>query len=297
MKKSKIIVPALGILCLSTAAAVTGTVAWFTASRVETITMSNITLVNPETGLAVEVIAGAGTTVANKAVTHANDGTNQGFLRDGSVDVANDKVYKAVLTDDNNYSGYAEVASPYKDVKKYNNMPVYFATSFTMKFKGGTNTDTTVENSLFFSPDLSSATVNTENPENSYKSLRIGMKAGEEWFIWAPFYDSANSNAFKYINGTVKGTNEQTVAAANKIEGNATATSLPNDYDDSTGKMGGTPKTLVNYLGKLPDDNSDLEVTVYTWYEGTDVNCVQAQWSKALDISSSLTFISRKVAA
>ena len=34
MKKSKIIVPALGILVLSTAAAVTGTVAWFTSSNV-----------------------------------------------------------------------------------------------------------------------------------------------------------------------------------------------------------------------------------------------------------------------
>ena len=33
MKKSKIIVPALGILLLSTAASISGTVAWFTASR------------------------------------------------------------------------------------------------------------------------------------------------------------------------------------------------------------------------------------------------------------------------
>ncbi len=50
MKKSKIIVPALGIMCLSTAAAVTGTVAWFTAARVKSFSMSGITAVNPESG-------------------------------------------------------------------------------------------------------------------------------------------------------------------------------------------------------------------------------------------------------
>ena len=33
MKKAKILIPALGMMMLSTAAAVSGTMAWFTASR------------------------------------------------------------------------------------------------------------------------------------------------------------------------------------------------------------------------------------------------------------------------
>ena len=41
MKKSKIIVPALGLLLLSTAASVSGTVAWFTANRTYNTTISS----------------------------------------------------------------------------------------------------------------------------------------------------------------------------------------------------------------------------------------------------------------
>ena len=52
MKKSKIIVPALGILVLSTAAAVTGTVAWFTSSNL--VSVSGMQLkIDPEDGMVV----------------------------------------------------------------------------------------------------------------------------------------------------------------------------------------------------------------------------------------------------
>ena len=56
MKKSKIIVPALGILVLSTAAAVTGTVAWFTASNV--ININGLQMrVEAEDGIEFKVVA------------------------------------------------------------------------------------------------------------------------------------------------------------------------------------------------------------------------------------------------
>ena len=42
MKKSRIIVPALAMLTLSVAASVTGTVAWFTASRTASMSVENL---------------------------------------------------------------------------------------------------------------------------------------------------------------------------------------------------------------------------------------------------------------
>lgn len=42
MKKSKILAPALAILCLSTAASVTGTVAWFAANNIVTVNGMNV---------------------------------------------------------------------------------------------------------------------------------------------------------------------------------------------------------------------------------------------------------------
>ena len=46
MKKSKIIIPAAAILALSVGASVTGTVAWFTASRSVTLTGKNVAAIN-----------------------------------------------------------------------------------------------------------------------------------------------------------------------------------------------------------------------------------------------------------
>ena len=46
MKKSKIIIPAAAILALSVGASVTGTVAWFTASRTVSTTVNNLAAIN-----------------------------------------------------------------------------------------------------------------------------------------------------------------------------------------------------------------------------------------------------------
>lgn len=63
MKKSKVIIPALAMLVLSTAASVTGTVAWFTANRTATITTGNFAVVKTDGTLDVSCTYGVGTAV------------------------------------------------------------------------------------------------------------------------------------------------------------------------------------------------------------------------------------------
>ena len=58
MKKSKVIIPALAVLVLSTAASVTGTVAWFTATRERTVTAGEFKVA--KTGDNLEVVLGSG---------------------------------------------------------------------------------------------------------------------------------------------------------------------------------------------------------------------------------------------
>ena len=84
MKKSKVIIPALGVLVLSTAASVTGTVAWFTANRTATITAGEFAVVNTNSNLEVVLSNGIGVTPAgdNKSVTTKTDYT----LTDSSLD-------------------------------------------------------------------------------------------------------------------------------------------------------------------------------------------------------------------
>ena len=53
MKKSKVIIPALALMAFSVAASITGTVAWFTANRVATVTAGSFAVVNTTTDLSV----------------------------------------------------------------------------------------------------------------------------------------------------------------------------------------------------------------------------------------------------
>ena len=84
MKKSKIIVPALGILVLSTAAAVSGTVAWFTSSNLVSVT-----------GLHAKVDAETGIVISNEArsswatsTTAQHSGQGQSFMLTSTADLS-----------------------------------------------------------------------------------------------------------------------------------------------------------------------------------------------------------------
>ncbi|MBR0294313.1 MAG: hypothetical protein IJQ67_00145 [Bacilli bacterium] len=85
MKKSKIIVPALGLLLLSTAASVSGTVAWFTANRTYSFTAGEFAVVNTKDNLEASLGAGLGTSAdnENKKITVTNSAH---VLTDASFD-------------------------------------------------------------------------------------------------------------------------------------------------------------------------------------------------------------------
>ena len=68
MKKSKIIVPALGIIALSTAASITGTVAWFTASKTAQISAGEFAVTKTSNNLKVALTKGAGTSINGNTV-------------------------------------------------------------------------------------------------------------------------------------------------------------------------------------------------------------------------------------
>lgn len=289
MKKSKIIVPALGIMCLSTAAAVTGTVAWFTAARVKSFSMSGITAVNPESGLTLAL-----TNVNNTVISGEDPSLNvaHAALRDGSVDVENGKVYGSVLADDGNLAAFKDVTSVAKTNPAANNnyyagnvkvngvnTDIFYATEFTADF--GLTRDGGYVYNLFFDPVNSSVSAPTDGTKSSVlRGLRIGMKAGSEWFVWAPLTKDAS---VKYVNGTSKDSNVQTLTATNLIKGAGTA--LPSDEIVADA----TATARVEYLGK-PTEATPLTVTIYTWFEGTDSAVVNEAAELETAFSASLSF-------
>ena len=86
MKKSRIIVPALAMLTLSVAASVTGTVAWFTASRTANMQLNNLAALNTSGDLSLVLEKG------NQTTNPGSNGTTKTLalepMRDFSYDVS-----------------------------------------------------------------------------------------------------------------------------------------------------------------------------------------------------------------
>ena len=335
MKKLKVILPAILTLAVSTSAAVTGTVAWFTATRLRTVSMAGITAVNPEAGLNITVTEGANTKVEGApnteyTITHGKqkvgDVYNDVYLRDASVDLSDNSVHRAVVDEEtgelNATTPYATVsAEPFNDAngKTYAGNKVVYATRFTASFTSTQDvpTGSTYAYGLFvdlrrstFTQDGKYYDDNTAaaNDLKLLKALRVGFSTTGQNFVWAPFAEESavkfdvptGADAGKDTNyratyittgNTVGNYNEADFVVAGNT--NSTGDEVPSDTaapmanDDALAYKG--------YLGALT--TTARVVTVTTWFEGTDPNCVNNNFSKALSaVESSLTFAMRSVA-
>lgn len=388
MKKLKVILPAILTLAVSTSAAVTGTVAWFTATRLRTVEMQHVTAVNPESGLElISVINIANTKIErvdnehkpltgqNAIVTHSYDTTNDenGYLRDASVDLsgADPVVYKGILDRDGTgeITGYGTVNDlTVADVPTYNDKSVFFADAFSMTFAVA-NGDPTCNTGLFFDVKASyvslpsaltleggasAADAKYDNDKNLYKAVRFGFKAGNEWFVWAPYtsvnldvgevatdvtsenweaklaaglwndidctdpaqgsytagtYYVHNTKRAKYVNGVADETADPVVNTMasretpyeeeNFIIGENLGESTDSVLNDNAGPIdNGDATDYIGYLGNLKPTGANatnITVKVYTWFEGLDPDCVNANFTTALSgLTSNLKFISRR---
>ncbi len=103
MKKSKVLVPALAVLAFSTAASITGTVAWFTATRMATFNAGTFAVVNTNTNLAYDLSNGIGVTVTGRDAAYDDDqyiaNKDNYTLTDASLDITADNP-NVVVPDD-----------------------------------------------------------------------------------------------------------------------------------------------------------------------------------------------------
>lgn len=97
MKKSKIILPAVALLTISTVAAASSTVAWFSASRAVNVSLSQVAVYNPESDLNVTLVKDDNAETSVDNTKNAQIVTLPSYMRDGSVDAANKKSIKKML--------------------------------------------------------------------------------------------------------------------------------------------------------------------------------------------------------
>ena len=329
MKKSKIILPALGLLLLSTTASVTGTVAWFTSVSTVNSGLSSFAVKRVGGNLALEVktaadnsgntVYGVGTQLSGDSVIYAANS----FLTHGSYNHLNHKVGKPSNGAASAFTTFADstadaatgsgeniTPSPWciegADSNKY-----YYAVTWTYIFTYTYGSDETNVN-LYFDVDSTITPTVADNSKalQTYKGFRMafvsGSALGEDDLrnvVWAKNQTAANC---KYIqdNTTVSITND---VPTYTNAGAYTPTSSNYDLIDSTnnnltqiGESSTGAATRADYLGQFNRaDAADVDDTIYVkvvaWYEGTDENVVNAA---SLDtVAAALSFYTRTAAA
>lgn len=202
MKKSRIILPAVALLTISTVAAASSTVAWFSATREITINTNEVGVYNPESNLEI-VLTGV-----SEAGSKVKDNEPRiidlpSYLRDGSVDLNSGKVYKKDLVATDTYNEVTGFTSE-KALINDQETVIYRATSWKMTFSMKDATPDSYAIFLNISDLATSFThkaVSEKDEHNVYKSLRLGLKYDGGFVVVAPFYD-ATDNSLAYVNGT-----------------------------------------------------------------------------------------------
>ena len=287
MKKSKIIIPAAAILALSVGASVTGTVAWFTASRTASIAATNLAAINTGGNLTVSLTGGVGTTVDGTTV-------NLSFLRDVSYDDTANEAYVAVLdTNGTNVlatrkpssterDSYSTVTASGETWGSTNSVNVYYYNSWTAKF----STTSNAENYLLFDSSTSVSKIGTGTiAETSiYKAVRVGMTCGGKSVVWAP-YTSLTESTVAHLSGEGELEASQPAASAPDYTKYVTEagvnlyTLYSNVIKEAEGVVReGSLKTAADghkgLLSTTLKSGADATVEFKLWFEGLDPNCI-----------------------
>ena len=290
MKKSKIIAPALGLLLLSTAASVTGTVAWFTATNTFETEISSFAVTKLDGDLACDLAAGYGTTLNTDGEGNKSIVVSTGVkLGDASFDHKNKKLYTDTKTE-----GTYQLLSSSIEGDEANwraSTTAYYAVTWKMTFKYTYGADTSAMNLYFDNGSVCTGTqvtaAATGNTKISTNGFRIAFLSSTRSVVWANKETTAKCS---YISGAAGSEAVTAYVAGDKdlIASDTTVSLTKNALSGSTSE--------VNYLGQFPAGAEGAEVSLVVdcvaWFEGTDENIING--TRMDTVAASLKFFSAK---
>ena len=283
MKKSKLIVPAaLAVMLLSTAASVTGTVAWFTANRAVDIDASQFAVTTTDGNLTVLLEAGANSVInANGRTVEVakytdNNVENNLVLTDSSVDIsnlgANNAETAVVYTNDGDtFTEYTPdsyvIVAPGSATEKYPSGldHVVLCVSWKMTFKYEFSQNNLVSNNLFFDIEKSAfSQVDTSNSLETGKGFRIGMASQQSCLVWADQEKLINCN---YVTGTSSIDEKDPI-----IFGDDPATTSVTEVRNAPGYYTAADETANSSHKKGTFNGTDANYAAYTLVSATSRN-------------------------
>ena len=249
MKKTKVIIPALGILLLSTAASVTGTVAWF--SMTDTVTAS---------GMLVQAKAEQGIVIANStkaeylASVNASDSDVHALKPASTSDLVN--WFHSLSTN----AGQANTQQKYDAITSAQASTYYVSHQFYIR----SSTGTALNNSKLV---IDNVELNDATHQTLTNAIRVGITFKEQGasdyqgvYIFAPAYDEA----LNYNVTTAAGA----YAAANMVQ----VTAQP------------TAQEVESSVDEIPNNQATgVEAKVFIWFEGEDASCISNNISASLE--------------
>ena len=297
MKKSKIIVPALGIILLSTVASVTGTVAWFTANTRFHTNVTQFEVARLQGDLSCKNIAGYGTSVTNNVVSVSADTkfTDASFDHTtGTIWTPTDRAFDSThsileFTKKYDNSGTPTDRGVYFDgtpagweAATIDSVKYVYAVTWQMQFSLQFGTASSVQ-SLYLGVSGTSgktslvtstkvANAKESATEQTWKAFRIAFindtEGDKTTKVWGY---SATASSMKFIN-----TGSYT-AVANSNVGTAYGTNIAIGSGE-TADLTTADANANTYLGKISKpstgDVGTLTITCVAWFEGTDPNVI-----------------------
>ena len=298
MKKSKVIIPALGILVLSTAASITGTVAWFTANTKFNTTVGNFAVVKTNDDLKCVQTGGIGT--QNKVVSevttndievkpnyeltdasfnHIDETVSETqhkfiYAPDGSGEKVGKKVDYLAATEDTNATTGLQRASYMVSSTEHKVFSAFtWNMAFTVKFGGANKNYALLMDHTAGHSAISKAAggeIGANDTIHGFRLAFVGQSANATTRVWADQQTAANAAHCKdlAVDATLAGTSYVSPALIDSEY----HTALPTTTVDTA-----TASARVDYLGKFVF-SANTEVTlnfkVVAWFEGTDPTIV-----------------------
>lgn len=297
MKKSKIILPALAMLLFSTAASVTGTVAWFAANQ--TVGTNTMTVqAKAENGIVIANAAngtfGAKTGAAHSALPTdcalypTSTKTTKAWFHGNSDDMNSataSSIASITPVDADNGVGYVDTNTNTTGFDAADDC-YYLLNSFYIKASAAT---AIADSNIYVNSVVATAPA-TPGSEALDKSLRVAIvlasdSTGANCQIFAPLRTAADTTNLTYsVGGTIT---SGTRSGASSVT--ATGTS---------GVSTALNKALSGSALSIPANNgTPIEVKVYIFFEGEDVDCKSANiTAAALDtLSVSCSFSAKSL--
>ena len=251
MKKTKIIIPALGMLLLSTAASISGTVAWFSMNA--TVSAS---------GMKVKAKAQGGLVIANATTGTYNASADSVKTTCAELFPASTYNLSTWLTSVSTNPSAANTQQEYTSATAWtaNGSDAHYVVhDFYIRSSSASaltvwSVDVKSVSAVVIDPDETDQVVPAV--KDLEKSLRVGVKFGE----------SSNSYIYAPIAGYTASVSVQKAAGAysSAAADRETVAALAGDQQSRDSSQNTIPAKTV----------AGLHAYVYVWFEGEDANCI-----------------------